>query len=289
VTRLTNELANENAKAEEAKRQPPPMSQAAPSRHVVTLSESDVERIRTRLLQRMAELGINDRVTLDAAYGLGLHRSDTLGQYDTWNKLISIALHKTRTPEHSLNHEAIHALRDLGLFTSEEWSVLVEAAWSDPELRHWATASAAYRDLPLELQQEEAAAEFFAETVEAFNGKAVKGEPLGRFEGMLHRMVYRVVKFLNALRHAVSYLRTGLPGDTRLIDVITRINSGEVGRRKPLVRGNKPTTTFGKRIVERRAQAARGGDDETKGGLFPAGVEERWNDAAKGIGDGAAC
>jgi hypothetical protein len=98
----------------------------------------------------MAELGINDRISLDAAYGLGLHRNDTLGQYDPWNKLISIALDKTRTPEHSLNHEAVHALRDLGLITPEEWSVLVEAAWSDPELRHWAATSAAYRDLSLE-------------------------------------------------------------------------------------------------------------------------------------------
>jgi N12 class adenine-specific DNA methylase len=291
TTRLTNELDSENKAAEERKaaarqqQQPQPQpevkSQAGAPRDTIELSPADVENIRDRLLQRMAELGINDRISLEAADGLRLARDSTQGQYDVTRRLISIALDKSLDAEHTLDHEAIHAIRDLGLITPEEWDALVEAAWADDRLRKWAQTSAAYVGLPLEYQQEEAAAEFFADTMDVKRGTAIEGGRLTAWQGVIARAAYRVTKFINALRHAVSYLRTGKPARLNALDVIFKIDKGEVGRRSPMVRGRVPSVAFGKRIIQ--SQAA---PPEASEGLFPAGVEERWNDAAKGIGDG---
>jgi N12 class adenine-specific DNA methylase len=285
VTRLTNELAGENAKAEEAKRQQP---KAQAGRERIELSPADVDRVREGLLQRMAELGINDRVSLEVADGLKLARSDTRGQYDPYWKTISIALDRSPNPWHSLDHEAVHALKDLGLITPDEWGTLVEAAWADDRLRKWAQTSPAYQDLSELDQKEEAAAEFFADVMDMKNGRAVQGHPVSGIESVLTRAAFRVGRFIRALHHAVAFLRTGKPDSLHAIDVVLRIDRGEVGRRDVLVRGNKPTVTFGRRIAERNATRSQATAPEPSEGLFPAGVEERWNDAAKGIGDGAS-
>jgi hypothetical protein len=303
VTRLTNELKAENDKSEAAKRQPQPgdevKSQAGYYRKV-ELDQTDVDKITVSLLQRMAELGINDRVSLEAAYGLRLARNDTLGQYDAWNRILSVALDRSPNPFHTVNHEAVHAVgpNGLHLITPDEWSVLVDAAWASDRLRKWAQTSAAYQDLSEADQKEEAAAEYVADALDAMRGIADEGRALSKFEGVLYRVAYRIGRFVNALRHAVSYLRTGQPGDLRPIDVVLRFDQGKIGRREATIRGKKPTVTFGKRIIEEgdtdkqaamrakmqpRAQAEAPPAGE---GLFPAGIEERWNDAAKGIGDG---
>lgn len=260
VDKITAELKAENDRANAAKGAPQsePKGQAAPPRETIELSSEDVDRIREGLLQRMAELGIDDRVSLDVAHGLKLAKDTTLGQYDPYWRLISIALDRAPNPQHSLNHEAIHAVRDLGLVTPEEWSVLVETAWADDRLRKWAQTSAAYQGLSLEDQQEEAAAEYFADQMDYAKGRAFEGEKIGRVESILARAAYRVGRFLNALRHAVAYLRTGKPADLRPIDVVVKLDKGEVGRRDPMVRGRTPTIKFGRRITDRKLKEQSG-------------------------------
>lgn len=74
--------------------------------------------------------------------------------------IIRHALNSART----LNHEAIHALRNLGLFTPSEWAVLEDRArnsWAKKYRDHLAQ----YEDQPPAVRLEEAVAEAFADAM----------------------------------------------------------------------------------------------------------------------------
>ncbi|MGH7745503.1 MAG: hypothetical protein ACREQ5_12040, partial [Candidatus Dormibacteria bacterium] len=83
----------------------------------------DPEALHSYLAERLDRYGLGE-VGLEFAHQLLDGKAD--GNYA--NKLITIALDRPGTETRTLDHEAIHALRGLGLFTKGEWQTLVRAA-----------------------------------------------------------------------------------------------------------------------------------------------------------------
>src|SRR5690606_37865876 len=80
-------------------------------------------------------------------------------------------------PDRTLRHEALHALKDAGIFTDEEWNVLSNAA----EKEGWRKAyniDARYRDAPEDVKIEEAIAHAWSDWN---TGRAnIKSNPIKR-------------------------------------------------------------------------------------------------------------
>lgn len=131
--------------------------------------------------------------------------------------MIDVALQPQRDHRTTLRHEAIHALRELGLFRSAEWRTLVRAATSDAERMTTIRRRYAKQNLAAEQLNEEAVAHLFADW-EAGGVDA---------RGFVRTALERIRAFLEALANA---LRGN--GFQTADDVFERIDRGEVGRRQ---------------------------------------------------------
>ena len=128
-------------------------------------------------------------------------------------KTIAVAL-DTKDMAGTLDHEAIHALRSLGLFTKSEWSMLSNRAATNWRATH--NIDSRYAGLPEEKKNEEAVAEAFRAWVN--DRKTQKGIFARIFD-----------KVRNALAAIGSALRGR--GFATADSVFGRINSGEIGAR----------------------------------------------------------
>ena len=128
-----------------------------------------------------------------------------------------------------LNHEIIHAMRGLGLFTDAEFAMLVKAAEKrkyvkrsggrnvEREYTFLDRAEHMYPDESAEVQQEEAVAEMFRAYAE---GRIkVGGKPKGLFA--------RMVKFIKGIFQGHSDA-----GFNSAAEIFDQIKSGKVGRRQ---------------------------------------------------------
>lgn len=125
--------------------------------------------IKDALYERLRVIGLSRQVTLKAVASLTGEGPDGKPMpVDGWQqgKVISVALDGA-DPMFTLNHEAIHALRDpalwggeAGLFTKAEWQALVFAARKDKAAM--ARAKREYADLTGPQQIEEVVANHFA-------------------------------------------------------------------------------------------------------------------------------
>jgi hypothetical protein len=167
-------------------------------------SQASVEALQARLRQ----LGIDDKVSLAAVDRLG---DGVAGEYA--QSLITVALESRQDAAFTLNHEAIHALRDLGLIRSAEWSALSAAARRDDTLMD--SVRRRYADLDAEGQVEEAVADRFARWAQ---GRSERGFARSVFE--------RVRDWLNALGQALRG-----QGLTTAESVMRAIERGDVGGR----------------------------------------------------------
>lgn len=122
----------------------------------------DADEVRVRLQARLQQLGIADRIALRVADRLTMtiegRKTGIHGRY--LRGLIEVSM-ESGSREWVLNHEAIHALKDLGLFTDGEWGRLTRHAKLDPD--RMASIRRDYDDLPLDQQLEEAVADMFAD------------------------------------------------------------------------------------------------------------------------------
>ena len=128
-----------------------------------------------------------------------------------------------------LNHEIIHSLKKLGLFSDSEWKMLVKAAEKrkyvkrsggrnvEREYTFLDRAEVMYKDDPPESQQEEAVAEMFRAYAE---GRIKVG---GKPKSLFGKMVQFIKRIFNAHSDA------GFNNAAELFDNIT---SGKVGRRQ---------------------------------------------------------
>jgi N12 class adenine-specific DNA methylase len=162
------------------------------------------------LRERLRALGLADKVALrvvDTLNGAaGDFGSDGIA-------LMRVARDTIQDGLFTLDHESIHAMRNLGLFTTTEWNLLANAARGDEGMM--ASVRRRYPELSEEAQVEEAVADRFA--------RWSQGD---REAGMIARLFRRIADILGAIRSALR----GTGFDTA--DTVTRrASGGRVGRR----------------------------------------------------------
>ncbi len=109
-----------------------------PNASGVRVIKADVQLSQDRLIeairQRLKDVGIADRISLNlvdrVTRWIGGRMMDADGAY--FNRMIEVAMDIEAGLENPqlmvMNHEIIHALRDLGVFTKDEWSMLSKHA-----------------------------------------------------------------------------------------------------------------------------------------------------------------
>lgn len=137
------------------------------------------------------------------------------GRY--FEKAIDIALNARQAHRSVLNHEVIHALRALGLFTDKEWALLARA--SERKWRKQFDIDRLYAGATKDTKIEEGVAHGFS----AFRD----GE---KAHGYIGRLFQRIRDFLRALGNALRRL-VGKEEVSSAEDIFRAIKSGEIGRR----------------------------------------------------------
>lgn len=118
-------------------------------------------------------------------------------------------------------HEAVHTLKDAGLFKPEEWSALTNAAQKEDWVTKYRIPER-YGDLTPEGQAEEAIAERFA---------AWKRGDYDNLPAPINAAFERLAMLL---AHIADVLRQTFGRDVTADDVLSRMRRGEVGRRAAL-------------------------------------------------------
>ncbi|MBF5091902.1 N-6 DNA methylase [Novosphingobium sp. NBM11] len=170
---------------------------------------SDLTDTRSALDARLGKLRLSDKVRLAIVDTLG---GQAAGQYR--DKLITIATDTAQPAAFTLDHEAIHALRDLGLFNNSEWAILASAARRDPGLMR--SIDQRYSALSPDARVEEAVADLFARHQD------------GRYKAA--GTVERVFKLLRQVFEAVRNAFAGR-GLRTAEGVMQSVDAGEVGAR----------------------------------------------------------
>lgn len=172
------------------------------------------ESILPRIKEAVKRLGLVDKINVMAVDRI-LDDLHVAGRYHAG--VIQLALSSPQNPEYTLDHEAIHALRDLGLFKPSEWTALVKAATGDKKLMESVTER--YGDKSAEVQAEEAVADMFAQWRAGRRSQS----------GFARQALQRLLDLLGALRRAIR----GAGVEDQARDIMRRIASGEVGGRDP--------------------------------------------------------
>lgn len=173
------------------------------------------------LRQRLADLGMAGKVALRVVEQIG-RGAGTEGRYV--NRAITVAM-DAADGVWTLNHEAVHALKDMDLIRPGEWRTLEAMAKADAprldEIRE------RYAGQPLNEDQliEEAVADTFADWAD---GRA-------KVAGPIRNLFERIRVFLQKLGAALKG-----EGFTSAREVLARIHGGEVGRRPPPGRAREP-------------------------------------------------
>lgn len=177
-----------------------------------TARAADVARDLARRLAKIApkvDLAVVERMFSGDSESAGLFQSDAAGRF------IAVALEAPgRTPVETLGHEAVHALRDMGLFTRMEWAALERRARADE--KRTARAQDEYPNLSEPEQTEEVIADQFGEWL------ASRDRPGSIWSAAMEK----IRGFLAALRSALRG-----HGFTTPESVFGRVASGKVGER----------------------------------------------------------
>lgn len=201
-----------------------------------------------QLGSRMDRLGLTERVTL-MVKGKLLRMENAAGTYR--NGIIEVALSSKQSPLDTINHEAIHALRDLGLIYDGEWAALARAARADTAMMSSIRRRYAHLNLSEDGLVEEAIADRFKNW--AANPQAETG--------IINRTFKRLRDFIEALGNV---LRGN--GFNTAEDVMRAIDAGKMGGRDIGAggRGNyrasiPESPEFDSAETERRFQEAKAG------------------------------
>ena len=173
-----------------------------------------LDSIEADLKARLQQVGIADKVGVKLVQRINSLEFGAKGKYSSYYKTIEVAANSNRA--WVLDHEIIHALRDLGVIRDAEWRTLKRAALSDKagmnEIR------SRYADVSLNEEQliEEHIADMHADWT---TGRT-------RAQGFVRSAFERIRNFLEALGNA---LRGN--GFQSADDIFRRIGRGEVGAR----------------------------------------------------------
>ncbi|MCG7492462.1 LPD38 domain-containing protein [Thalassobius sp. Cn5-15] len=168
----------------------------------------DVPILHGAARQRLDDLGLKD-VKLDWLEGVD---RDDLGRFQSFGDTRRILLNAAYGGMDTLNHEAIHALRNLGLFTDAEWKALEKVA---PKWRDRYSIDERYPDLSEDARNEEAIAEAFAEWAAAKRRHPNEG------------VFKKIYKFFHGIAHAL--LDSNM---SRAESVFDGVDSGHIGQRQ---------------------------------------------------------
>jgi hypothetical protein len=188
-----------------------------------TIAAENIPKVQAALREALEAIGLRDiGVAVVERLPPGPHGRAPgrliAGYFDGLRQISVSAL--SRNPERTLRHEAIHAMRALGLFTEPEWQVLERTA-ATRWLAQYDIARR-YAGQSREVLLEEGVAEAFAD----FR----KGAP---FPPGFRRVFQRIAEFLRRLGSALRGL-----GFQTAEDIFGRIETGEIGarprRRRPV-------------------------------------------------------
>jgi hypothetical protein len=170
------------------------------------------EELDRHLRPLMSRLGLGD-LRLNIAHAIESGGAD--GKYA--QKIISIAL-DAKNPIRVLRHEGIHALKELGFFTKEQWRILENKAKSEWVKKY--NIPERYADLNIDEQLEEAIADAFSDFDQT--------KPPAGLIGVLFS---KLKTFMEALSNAIE----GLGFDTHS-SIFGRVSSGgEMAPIKPVI------------------------------------------------------
>ncbi|SKB32251.1 LPD3 domain-containing protein [Sphingopyxis flava] len=220
------------------------------------VSAGDIDAARADLEKRLAGYGIADRVALTV--GTAILPPRTAGEYVAEpgvGRFITIALDTSPDAAATLDHEVIHAVRNMGLFLPAEWRSLEAAARSDKAMM--GSVRKRYPNLTEEQQVEEAIADRFARWQ---RGDKERGFVAKAFE-----------RLRNVLRAVGEALRGN--GFVTADSVMRALAEGEIGARSPDA-SNPSDARTRYSVVEPRH---RFDSDET---------EQRFRAATEGLGTG---
>lgn len=203
--------------------------------------EAFMARVKDALTDRLKKVGIDDRVTAHVV-GKFTNMADTAGVYDNhpeFGRVIVLALDKhlgNAGIGDTFNHELIHAMREMNLFTPAEWKTLVAGSKRHAGANKFVTHRA-YRDKEAWLIEEERVAEFFALRQRDLYRKDMRQRSVlpERDVSFLDGLIERVKKFLTAVREAFEDL-----GFKSSDEVFARLLAGEIGKRPTNTIQNTP-------------------------------------------------
>lgn len=159
------------------------------------------------LRAQLAKLGLRDKVVLQIVDTLGGRSAGrfTPGQ----ERLIQIARDTSQSEDFTLNHEVLHALRDMGLFKDSEWKILVARAKREPGMMR--SIERRYKKLDAEGREEEAVADLFAKFQRGdFEARGVVAKAFKMLRGVLEAI--RNFAQGNGLRTAEGVMRDAADG-----------------------------------------------------------------------------
>ena len=176
-----------------------------------------VAELQAEMTQVLQNLGMGHRVSVTFSDNILQHANGSFEVARYAKGLITVATRQTNH-EQSMNHEAIHALRDRslwgrknGLFTDQEWEVLSKAAQNDAALMQ---EMRDLYDLDGESLVEEAVAEMYARFAQRVAAKDTR----------LNRILTKIRDFFRGMRRALT-------GYTSADQIMSDINAGRVGGR----------------------------------------------------------
>jgi hypothetical protein len=245
-----------------------PQSESATSADDLARTPAEIEAMANALTARLRAVGIDDKVALKLVQTMrssqdGRALTGVQGTY--FRGLIQVAL-DARSGVATLNHEIIHALRDLGLFKPPEWRALERAVRADSARMAEVRQRYADRGLTEDELTEEAVADMFGDW--SANRADNPTKPIG----FLRDAWQRVKSFLSAVHDALMGR-----GYHSADSVFGKIERGEVGARKaderPAPRGD------GERYAATDQASPFAGGEEDRD--FAAGAVTRLTDAMR--------
>ena len=171
-------------------------------------------------------IGVHGRLQLiDNFEQYGMDK-DLRGSWDSVSKTVLIALGKGNNQRGTLNHEAIHALREAGVFTAQEWAALErmsKAIWMK-QFNIRKTYDQFYRDT-LDITEAQLQ-ELLIEEGVAHAMEAYTIDPQGQQRSIATKIFEKVAKVLELIRQAFGKQGFHTPND-----IFQNVASGEVAAR----------------------------------------------------------
>jgi hypothetical protein len=167
---------------------------------------------KPKLEGALKRLGIADRVLLNLVDRM-VEGETVHGSY--WRRVISVALGVSTDPAYTVNHEAIHALRALGVFRPAEWTALTKAVREDPRVLDGIRSRYGHLQLTEAQYEEEAIADLYGHWSAA----------RAKVTGFIAKAFQRIKDLFNTINAALS-------GDVQAGQVFRDIERGKIGRRE---------------------------------------------------------